>query len=112
MLIRDTEIQIGDAYTIQPGPYRVAWYKSYQTKDIMHDPDAVTALGKEFIDYLNRFFLDWRLEMRVECHVNKYRIGSPWKEIAHILILESDADAETVRSRRAKLSGGITKSSE
>jgi hypothetical protein len=112
MLIRDNEIQIGDAYTVQPGPYRVAWYKSYQTKDITRASDAVTVLGEEFIDYLKRFFLNWKLEMRVECHVNRYRIGSPWKEITHILILESDADAETVRSRRAKLSGGITKSSD
>jgi len=89
-----------DEHTVQPGPYRAALYKSYTigNTDITAEANGY-ALWCNLIDYLNRYFADWKFIRHVIELPGSY---TPYKRVTYLLEVWSDADAETIRSRLRK----------
>ena len=87
-------------HTVQPGPYRVSYYKSFAVGDTDITAEAAScSFGHDLIDYLNRYFAGWKLIRRVF----EFRGGSgPYKWVTYLVEVGTDADAETIRSRLQK----------
>jgi hypothetical protein len=99
MVLTANQIVIGE-FTVQPGPYRVAHYRSYA----IGDADVTTKaeayhFERNLIDYLDRYFAGWKLIRRVVELPGSY---TPYKRVTYLLEVGSDADAETIRSRLRK----------
>jgi hypothetical protein len=97
LVLNSNQIVIGE-HTVQPGPYRVAHYKSYAIGDT--DITANTELYNfehDFINYHKRYFVGWKLIRQVVELPGSY---TPYKRVTYLLEVESDA--ETIRSRLRK----------
>jgi hypothetical protein len=79
-----------DEHTVQPGPYRVALYKSYTIGNT-----DITAEAKEYalwyilIHYLSRYFAGWKFIRQVVEFRGSY---TPYKRVTYLLEVGSDAD--------------------
>jgi hypothetical protein len=83
-------------HTVQPGPYRVADYKSFAIGDTDITAKAASCnFGYELIDYLDRYFAGWKLIRRVVELPGSY---TPYKRVTYLVEVGSDADVETIRS--------------
>ena len=99
LVLSPNQIVIGE-HTVQPGPYRVALYKSYAIGDTDITANAeLYNFGHYFIDYLKRYFVGWKLIRQVVELPGSY---TPYKRVTYLLEVGSDADAETIRSRLRK----------
>jgi hypothetical protein len=87
-------------HTVQPGLYRVTWYKSFTIGDADITAEAAWCnFGHGLIDYLDRYFAGWRLIRRVVELPGSY---TPYKRVIYLVEVGTDADAETIRSRLQK----------
>ena len=87
-------------HSVQPGPYRVKWYKSFTIGDTDLTAKAGSHnFGHGLIDYLDRYFAGWKLIRRVV----EFPGGcGPYKRVTYLVEVGTDADAETIRSRLRK----------
>jgi hypothetical protein len=86
--------------TVQPGPYRVKWYKSFIIGDTVITAEAALCnFGHNLVDYLDRYFAGWKLIRRV---VELPGGCGPYKRVTYLVEVGTDADAETIRSRLRK----------
>jgi hypothetical protein len=78
-------------HTVQPGPYRVADYKSFAIGDTDITAKAASCnFGYELIDYLDRYFAGWKLIRRVVELPGSY---TPYKRVTYLVEVGTDADA-------------------
>ena len=88
--------------TIENGPYRLAFYKSFIDADFTGTQHVTEILGSDFIAYLNRYFEGWRLLQRVEARPHRSQADGHFKLVHRVLSFETDADAATVASHLRK----------
>ena len=67
-----------------------------------HQGSLLRILSNDLRDYLNRYFPGWKLLRRVEERPARYLGGGHYKDILYVLQFDTDADAQTVRSRLHK----------
>jgi hypothetical protein len=84
------------------GPHRQAAYAALVNEDVTHASVKVQVLTDDLEKYLNQYFHGtWKLLRRVD-EKQHHPGASPYKIVYYVLALDTDADAETVRSRLAK----------
>lgn len=115
MIFQSTHVLVSE-HTIDLKPYTRGMYDATVDGDVTDDKRIVNlVLGKDLIFYLNQYFSGWKLvKMVEECErprMGKALIEGQWvpakirlrfKRVAYLIELETDADAETVRSRLGK----------
>lgn len=101
IVFREDEI-ILRSMTVENGPYRLRTYESFVDADLTCTERITKILTSQFIDYLNGYFIGWRLLQRVETRPARSRGGGYYKIVHYVLSLETDADAATVASHLSK----------
>ena len=82
---------------VENGPYMLKEYRSFVDVDYTGTERASAMLGAEFVGYLQRYFVGWKLMQRIETHPIPYRAGD-YKIVHYVLSFVTDADAATVAS--------------
>jgi hypothetical protein len=82
---------------VENGPYMLKEYRSFVDADYTGTERASAMLGAEFVGYLQRYFIGWKLMQRIEAHPIPYRAGD-YKIVHYVLSFVTDADAATVAS--------------
>lgn len=80
----------------------VNYYALVVDDDLTDKPIAKRVVSTDLRTYLDRYFAGWRLLRRVN-EVRNNPAAPPFKHVHFLLGLETDADADTVKSRLRKI---------
>ncbi len=88
-------------YNVEMGPHMQRQYTATVDADLTDDRGKGWALTDDIEQYLNQYFAGWRLLRRVE-EKRAHASATRFKTVYFVLVLGTDADAETVKSRLLK----------
>jgi hypothetical protein len=77
-------------------------YDNIVNEDLTNSCIMHQILSKELQTYLNQYFPNWRLLRQVDEH-QRSNIRPKWKNVYYVITVETDADAETLRSHLQKI---------